>query len=210
MDASRLNELQLDALKATGNMGAHQALAALEQLTGKKVDINVSKALILEVEKIPEIMGGPETLITGIYLKILGDAKGDCLLLFKLEHALLLADMMLGKENGVSTDMDDEIEAALKELANILMGAYLTAISSFLELNIVSSVPYLASDMAGAVLDFVSADMSQSVGSALCLSTEFAIPPQKINGQFLMFFDAKSYDKILKSLGIYQEPATVE
>ncbi len=197
-----LNEEQLDALRA-GNIGAGHASTALAQMIGKKVLINVSKASIVESEGITEAIGGAETMIVGVYLRLLGAAKGNSLLAFQEDHALKLANMMLGKEEqGTSVEVNEERRSALKELGNILIGAYLTALSNFLGLSIICSVPYLAYDMAKAVLDLLAIDMSQQVEHALIIDTEFIISSQKLGGQFLIFFDPESSTKILKALGM--------
>ncbi|MEE8168826.1 MAG: chemotaxis protein CheC, partial [Candidatus Hydrothermarchaeales archaeon] len=94
----------------------------------------------------------------------------------------------------------------LKELGNILMGAYMTALSNFMGLNIIPSVPYLSYDMAGAVIDLLLIDLSRTVERALIIDTEFSLPPQILGGQFLMFFDPESSTKILKALGMHEEP----
>lgn len=205
MAGFKLDEIQLDALREVGNIGAGHATTALAQLIGKKVNIKVPKASLLSVEKIPEIFESTETQIVGIYMRLKGDAKGNCLLAFESDHGLLLANLVLGKAKDDA--MNAEKESALKELGNILMGAYLTSLSIFLGLNIRPTIPFMAWDMAGAVLEFLAIDLSQTVEHALVIDIEFALPDQVLSGKVLVFFDPESYMKILKILGVPSKQA---
>ncbi|MEE8168744.1 MAG: chemotaxis protein CheC [Candidatus Hydrothermarchaeales archaeon] len=207
MEVVKLSEAQLDALREVGNIGAGHASTALAQMIGKKVYVKVPLTALVEVEKIPEVVGGMETLIVGIYLRLLGDIRGTALLTFKKDQALYLANLMLGKEDDPLDVMNEENKSAIMELGNILSGSYMTALSAFMGLNIVPSVPYMAYDMVGAVLDLLLIDLSQTVEHALIIETEFATPQEILGGEFLMFFEPNSYMKILKALGMYEEPA---
>lgn len=203
MDESfKLNELQMDAIREVGNIGAGHASMALGQMIKEKVTIKVPHATLVEIEKIPEAVGGAEALIVGIYLRLLGDANGNALLTFKKDQALFLANLMLRKEEEGPPIMNEEKEAALKELGNILMGSYLTALSTFLGLNITPSIPYLAYDMAGAVVDLVTIELGRHVDYALFIKTEFAMTNRVLGGDFLIFFEPESSMKILKALGV--------
>ncbi|MEE8167259.1 MAG: chemotaxis protein CheC, partial [Candidatus Hydrothermarchaeales archaeon] len=113
MEISKLSEAQLDALKEVGNIGAGHASTALAQMIGKKVYVNVPKVSVVEIEKIPAAIGGAETLIVGIYLRLLGDIKGTGLLVFKKDQAIYLANMMLRKEDDKIKVMNEEKEGAL-------------------------------------------------------------------------------------------------
>ena len=53
----------------------------------------------------------------------------------------------------------NEINAStLKEVGNILASAYLNALGSLLHMTLIPSVPLLAYDMAGAVVDYCSSN----------------------------------------------------
>ncbi len=207
MESGKLSELQLDALREVGNIGGGHASTALGQMIGKKVYVKVPRVAVVKVRKIPEAIGGVETLVVGIYIRVLGGIRGTGLLVFKKDQALYLANLMSGKDDGTLKALNEETESALKELGNILMGAYLTALSDFLKLNIMQSVPYMAYDMVGAVLDLLLIDMSRYSEHALIVDTEFVMPTKTMGGEFLLFFEPESYMAILKALGLHEEPA---
>ena len=82
-----LTEKQLDALRELGNIGAGNAATALSQLLGKKVTMSVPKIDIIPIERVPNLMGEPDALVVGVYLRILGDVLGSLLLTFPRESA---------------------------------------------------------------------------------------------------------------------------
>ncbi len=66
---------------------------------------------------------------------------------------------------------------------------------------ITASVPYLAIDMAAAILSVPAIQFGQYGDNALLIQTEFG-DDVKIQGFFILMPDVDSYDKILTSLGI--------
>jgi chemotaxis protein CheC len=91
--------------------------------------------------------------------------------------------------------------SALKEIGNIIAGAYLAAISSMTNLTMQPSVPMIAVDMAAAILSVPAIQFGQYGDNALFIETEFG-DEVMINGYFILMPDQESYGKILASLGI--------
>ena len=90
---------------------------------------------------------------------------------------------------------------ALKEIGNIIAGSYLNALSAMTQLTIAPSVPYIAIDMAGAILSVPAIQFGKIGDNALMITTEFG-DEVMIEGYFILLPDLESYEKILKSLGI--------
>ena len=91
--------------------------------------------------------------------------------------------------------------SALKEIGNIIAGSYLNALSAMTQLTIAPSVPYIAIDMAGAILSVPAIQFGKIGDNALMITTEFG-DEVMIEGYFILLPDLESYEKILKSLGI--------
>ena len=62
-------------------------------------------------------------------------------------------------------------------------------------------VPYIAVDMAGAILSVPAIQFGQYGNNALLIETEFG-DERMINGYFILMPEEESYAKILSSLGI--------
>src|SRR5690625_7871387 len=68
-------------------------------------------------------------------------------------------------ENGEPNELAISV---LQESANILTGAYLSAISDFTNIKMATTVPFLSIDMAAATLVTGLVELSNEIGRASC------------------------------------------
>ncbi|MGQ9629634.1 MAG: chemotaxis protein CheC [bacterium] len=197
-----LTSIELDALKEVGNIGAGNAATALSQIIDKKIIMTVPKVSIVRLEQVQDVVGGPETLVVGIYTRVLGDAPSNIMFLLPRESGLALVDMVMGRPQGSTRTLTEIEQSALKEIGNILGSAYLNALSKFANLNLIPSVPALAFDMAGAILSVVSIELSQLGDYALFIETDFADKSDLVKGHFFLIPDPGSLDIVLEAIGI--------
>lgn len=203
MPFRELNNLQLDALKEISNIGMGHAATALSQMIGQKVYLRVPYVTITEISQVPDHLGGAEKLMVGITLQILGDARGSIMLLFPKESAHRLLCILLGRQDKALI-MNEVNVSALKEVGNILASAYLSALGNLLAKTLIPSVPMLAYDMAGAVVDYVLIELSQSSDFALMVETDFSGDPGHdfaIKGHFFLLPDPMTLDIFLNAVG---------
>lgn len=197
----RLSALQIDALREAGNIGAGNAAIALSKMVEKKVELSVPTATILPLARVPELVGGPETPVAGVYMRILGDCSGSILLLLEKESALSLAALMMTEEMVDDEDLAFR-KSALQETGSILSGTYLNALGQLTGLFFKPSVPGFAMDMAGAIMDHVLVDVAVSEDFVLVVETDFKISGQKIQGHLVLFPEIGSLNTILERLGV--------
>ena len=88
---------QKDALKEIGNICAGNAATALSQLLDRKISIIVPRILILPIEQVFQAVGGIDTLVAGLMLRVLGDMPSNILLLFSQKDAMALAALLTRK-----------------------------------------------------------------------------------------------------------------
>jgi chemotaxis protein CheC len=193
----RLSEKQLDLLKEVSNIGSGHAATALSQLLHRKIMLEVPRVQILPIADVPDVVGGPEQLVAGLFFRIYGQAKGNILIIFPRESALTLIHDLLKKKSDAHPVFLEMEASALKEVGNILAGAYLNAISQLMQMVLIPSVPGLAFDMAGAVLDSVLIELGQDGETALLVETEF-ISDSKITGHFFLLPDPESMRLLLE------------
>ncbi len=201
MTLVQLSDGQLDALKEISNIGMGHAATALSQLIGQTVHLRVPRITIAEIAEMPDLVGGPEEVVVGITMQIFGDARGTILLIFPRESVQQLLVRLVGqKPKGL---MFDELSAsALKELGNILASAYLSALGGLLHMTLFPSIPLLAYDMAGAVVDNVLIELSQEGDLALMVETEFhgqSPSDEVIRGHFMILPDPRTLDVLLEA-----------
>lgn len=198
----RLSLNQLDLLREIGTIGAGRSATALADLTGEKVEISVPQASLVPLENISSLLGGLERLFFVLDIELKGDISGRIFLLFLPEDAKLLASYLLGKPKDQLNSNDELFQSSLKECANILSGSYIAALAEMTNLNVISSVPSLAIDMVGAILDFIFIQIAQYSQDALFIKTDLKVKGLNMEGLFLFFPASESLKKIFETLGI--------
>lgn len=203
MSGINLDEMSneyFDVLKELGNIGAGNATTALAQLMQTKVDMSVPRVQLLEFKELGEAMGGEELVMAGIYLAIEGDINGSIMFLLEKKAAKHLVGKLIGMES--QEDDFTEMEfSALKEVGNIITGAYLNSLSSITNLMIQSSVPDLTVDMAGAIISVPAIEFAALGDRMLMIQTQF-YDEMVLDGFFILIPDLDSYGKMLAALGI--------
>lgn len=196
--------MELDVLTEIANIGAGNAVTALSQMISDKIDMHVPHVEMLSFQELAEIIGGPEVLVAGIMVSLAGDIEGSMLFMLENTAAHHLVSQLMGQE--FQTEVEEifsEIEqSALMEIGNIITGAYLNSISKMTNLNISTSIPYLAIDMAGAILSVPAIEFGKLGDKALLIESRFRDMDVDISGYFIMIPTLDSYHAILKALGI--------
>jgi len=201
-DILKLTTIQLDALKEVGNVGAGNAATALSQIINRKIDMTVPKVAILPLGDVPDVVGGRDVMVAGVYLRVFGPAPSSILFLLPRESAFALVDMLMGRERGLTSTLDSMDESALLEIGNILAGAYLNALSFFTKFTLLPSIPALAMDMAGAILSVILIQLGQMGDHALVIETEFSTESDGVKGHFFLIPDPGSLGTILSAIGV--------
>ena len=189
-----------DVLKEIGNIGAGNATTALAQMLQCKVDMKVPQVKLLDFNEVGMLMGGEEQIMAGIYLCVEGDITGSIMFLLKKDAAKHLVSKLMGMELP-GDDLDEMCTSALKEIGNIITGAYLNSLSSLTNLKIFPSVPDLTIDMAGAILSVPAIEFGTLGDKILLIQTQFT-DDCELDGYFILVPDLESYGKILGALGI--------
>ena len=199
-----IDSSHLDVLREIGNIGAGNAMTALAQMLQRKVDMKVPKADLFEFRDLGEVIGGEETIMAGVYMVVEGDIQGSMMFLLEKESSKHLIDQMLGGygSSAAGADEFDEMEiSVLKEMGNIMTGAYLNSLSDLTGLKIYPTAPDIAVDMAGAILSVPAIEFGVLGDKILMIQTRFT-DDVEIDGFFILVPDLDSYKKIMASLGM--------
>ncbi|MDE6663796.1 MAG: chemotaxis protein CheC [Lachnospiraceae bacterium] len=200
MNFDSMSQEYFDILREIGNIGAGNATTALAQMLQCKVDMSVPNVALLEFKDVGEAMGGEEQLMAGIYLGVEGDITGSIMFLLEKQAARFLVSKLMGME--LEGEEFSEMEfSALKEVGNIITGAYLNSLSALTNLVIFPSIPDVTVDMAGAIMS-VPAIQFGEVGDKMLLIQNKFFDDASIDGYFILIPDMPSYGKILSALGM--------
>lgn len=201
-DFGELSGLQLDALREIGNIGAGNAATALAQMVNAKIEMTVPRVSILSLADVPELLGGADSHVVGIYLRVQGSIGANILFVLPIDNARLLVDMLMAAPSGSTRDFSEIELSALQEVGNIVAATYLNAMVMFTQLKMVPSVPASGIDMAGAILDAILAQFGEVGDYVLVLETKFRKDRQDVVGQFFLLPEPGSLDTILSALGV--------
>ena len=147
-----MDGVQYDVLREIGNIGAGNATTALASMLQVKVDMKVPKVALLDFQALPEILGGAENIIVGILLTLSGSIDGMMMFVMERDAAHSMVNMLMGQDVPLDAEFSEMEASALQEIGNIITGAYLSSLSDLTKMYINSSIPYIAIDMAGAIL----------------------------------------------------------
>lgn len=196
----QMSQEYFDVLRELGNIGAGNATTALAQMLQCKVDMSVPKVGLLEFKEVGEAMGGEEQIMAGIYLGVEGDITGSIMFLLEKDSARFLVSKLMGME--LEGDEFTEMElSALKEVGNIITGAYLNSLSAITNLKIFPTIPDMTVDMAGAIMSVPAIQFGAVGDRMLLIQTQF-FDEVAIDGYFILIPDMESYSKILSALGM--------
>ena len=139
-------------------------------------------------------------MVVGIYLAVEGDITGS--IMFILEHnaGKSLVSKLMGTPPAEGDFSDMEI-SAMKEIGNIITGAYLNSLAQITNLKMIPSIPDLNIDMLNAILSVPAIEFGIVGDQILLIQTVFT-DDVDLNGYFILMPDLDSYSKMLGALGL--------
>ena len=197
-----LDERQRDALREVANIGAGHAATALSQMTDRKIMINVPEVQIRRLEEVAEMLGPPDTVVAAVAMHMMGDLTGQSMVILPVRAARVLVDLLLRRPVGTTTEFGEMEQSSLKETGNILTSAYLTALSDFMGMMLVPSIPSLVTDYAGAVLTTAHLNFHRERDVVFCVDTAFRVEGTEsaLNGEFVLLPDTASLTAIFDAI----------
>lgn len=201
LNLDMLTDMQFDVLKEIGNIGAGNATTALSQLINMKIDMNVPKVALVPLSEISGIIGSEETIVVGILLGMQDDISGTIMFLLKEKSAHTIVNVLMGRSVNSLDDFGEIEFSALSEIGNIIVGSYLSALSTLTGLTVSATVPAITIDMAGAILSVPAIEYGKIGDKVLFIETQLG-ENDFLNGYIVMVPEIESYGKILSSLGI--------
>lgn len=189
-----------DVLKELGNIGAGNATTALAQMLQCKVDMKVPQVRLLDFKDVGEAMGGEEQIVIGIYLAVEGDITGSIMFVLERNAGKALVSKLMGMPATEGDFTEMEI-SALKEIGNIITGAYLNSLAQLTNLKMLPSIPDLNVDMLNAILSVPAIEFGIMGDQILLIQTVFT-DDVDLNGYFILMPDLESYAKMLGALGL--------
>jgi chemotaxis protein CheC len=199
-----LSEIHLDALREICNIGMGHAATALNQMIGRPISLSIPEVLLAPPAEVPDLMGGTDKVVAGIYLKIWGDIQGNMLLVFPRESARALVSLLTGGDPDERL-LSEMHASALREIGNILASSFLSALERLLGKTLIPSVPCVSFALAGAIVDYILIQLGEEVDRILVMKAAFSGDGGGIQGNFFLLPDPRSLRIILQAANVLAE-----
>ncbi len=175
----------------------------LGMMLGTPLEIQSPKLEAVPLSNVVHYGGrSPEAETVGVYLLIEGDLQGQSLLVFDLEDALYLVDLLMDSPPGSTTELDSLARSAIAEIGNLSLSSFLNIVSDRTGRSIVPSPPAVIIDMAAAILQTVAANsVSPTSDKLIVLNSTLKDAERTIKAQFWVLPDPDTniFDQFQKS-----------
>jgi chemotaxis protein CheC len=204
--APEFTNVHMDAIREVGNIGTGNAATALSRLLGRVVDMDVPVAELVPIYDVAAHYGSPETHVCAVLVRT--EEQFSCSLIFMVEEsrAEVLADLIIPMDmTGMDDDAKTQIrDSAMAEQGNIILGAFLNALSQITGWILPTTTPAVARDMLGSVMDIVASTFGVMGDSAMLVKTNLHIKELEadIGGAVMMIPDPGSLEALLSKLGV--------
>lgn len=194
--------LQVDVLREVSNIGCGNAATALSKVLDRRVDMGIPMVSVLPLDAVAESLGGAELPMAGVYFEVIDQLPCSILLLLDQNSIGKLLSILFGAEQATDMLLSSLEQSALMEVGNILCSAYLGALSDFTQLTFQLSVPALAVDMAGAILDIALSQLGGSTDRVLVIENSLRDGDEAVRAHFLMLPDRELLESMFRALGV--------
>jgi chemotaxis protein CheC len=192
-----LSDLQLDGLREISNIGSGTAATALSSMLGHSVDLQVPRALALELADAVDAVGAPEDEVTAVVLGVFGDLHATVVLLFDPASAATVCGLL-----GVGMDDPEMALSALGEVGNILGSSYVGAMGEMAGLHLEPQPPVALADMLGAIVSTALASTAIDTDLALLLDSEMRVEGAECAFGVLFVPSGDGVGMLLSGLGL--------
>ena len=197
-----LNDMQIDVLKEVGNIGSGNATTALSSMVGKMIDIEVPNVCVLDFNEAIETLGGPETSVAGILIRINGDIDGMIMFLFEQHLISLIVSTFFGTKPKDIFSLSEAELSSLTEMGNIMAGSYVNAIAQLAGMTIDVEVPMMQIDMLGAIMSVPAIEMGEMGDKLLFIDNNMKIDNTSLRSKMLLLPTIDSLGHLLERLGV--------
>jgi chemotaxis protein CheC len=201
MRFTALSDRHTDLLGEVSNIGVGHAATALSRMIGWEVGMRVPRVAITPLGEVADVVGGPEHVVAAVYCQFMGEIAGHILLLFPRRSVDRLIERLLGGPAPSEREWNERSTSSIREIGNILASTYLNTLGAMLRMTLIPTVPAIAYDMAGAIVDGLLIEQGIASDLALLIDTEFFEKGDRINGHFFLVPDPESVSLVISRLG---------
>ncbi|MDX8382456.1 MAG: chemotaxis protein CheX [Ghiorsea sp.] len=188
-----VNEDQRDILAEIVNTGIGRAAAALNDMVGHKIHLNVPVVEVIDEEALrKKWLEADDSPISSVLMEFDGSFSGNAALVFPPDSASVLVSA-LTDESPVAGEMDALRMGTLTEVGNILINGVIGSIGNSLNASMGFSLPTY---IEGKLAELINHTQHKNT-TVLVANTTFSIDELKVKGEFILFFELASFKDLL-------------
>ena len=198
-----LTTSQNDALTELINIGYARAAAALSDLTGHRITLEVPEVAIHFIgeirEKLKTVISGEVASVNQVFS---GPINGNAILLLDREAALLLNSLLTDASE--ASELDGAAREVITEVGNIVLNACLGAFGNLLKVQVTFTVPSLLVEHVDKVLRSITVE-GDELEYALIIHTRFHMRASDVSGYLVIILGVTSLERLLEELKKWEE-----
>jgi chemotaxis protein CheC len=168
------------------NKGVNKAISGLSDMVGKPIAVTDFSLKRMLVRKVPDLFGGPEALMVGVYLQSTGDSEGHMIVGYEPDMACKLIGLVLGQAPEGVANLTEMEQSVLGEIGNVMGSFFLNTMADGTGVRLLPSPPAVMVDMAGAILDVPLAYTISQGDYTYLVTATFSAPDGVIDGKFIV------------------------
>ena len=171
-ESSVADKKDFGILLELGSIGAGHAATSLSEILQQQVTIDIPRICTLPPSMLPKLYQSQDMPATAVYVHLVEKLECHFLFIFEMPELKEITTMMAKSLS--PGELESSLESsAIAELGNILIGSFLTAISNFTGISLISTPPLLIGAPFDSIIhDFVT-KLSAVSGEALVFDTCF-------------------------------------
>jgi chemotaxis protein CheC len=203
--AESLDELQIDALREIGNVGASYACGALTKLVKKEVLIDVTECYLEPMDKHLGRFGQPKDIVATVCIDVATQKGSRVLMILPMGIATMMSDLMMGTQNPPGRMITEEDKEVLTEMGDICIREYLAPISKFLKISPMPSAPVVHVQYVGASAAKANSVLGLNAPYEIRIMTNYVDRAKAYHGTIMFLPDEPTQDLTFKKFGVDTE-----
>jgi len=197
---------QKDAVTELVNIAFSRTAAALAELTGNRVELNVPE---VSAHPIADLLPALSRFVRGdvatVHQIFGGPVAGDAFLLLDVDGAARLVNLLT--DAGAPTlQMGSSAKEVLTEIGNILLNACLGVFGDLLHVRFTFAVPRLHLETLGSMLDSLVIG-SDELRHALLVGARFRVRASEVTGCMVLVLGVTSLEQFIRAVEDWAERA---
>ncbi len=194
---TQIDQKELDIFREIGSIGSGHAATSLSEVLMQDVQMDIPSVCAIPPHLLNKYYNRYDIPTTAVLMELANDWGCDILLMLENEEAKKIAMMMAMVPKPEDLDPAME-ESAIQELANIIIGSFLTAISDFSGVQLIPTPPQRVVDSFDAILDNFLVKQAMFVDKALVFNTCFKRAGEDAKSILMIFPSEKLQRRLIE------------